>query len=496
MNIEFKHDNIFIKAEINFPNKPNKTYAARCTCGYHKNNINAKEFAKLEACPKCNVKTHKTMGNNYAYSSYTNTYIVEYKFTPKRGYLKTSYLYATIRDVDYCATGDLVFDNDISEFIFEYEENKKGKKVYKPKLIRNGDSSKLLKGSLDGIMFPSLYNSPHREILSELDASSTDYSFKQILWGIHNRYKYLTYALSKGIYFGYGSRISDLVNFEAYLKKYFNDNNIQYVISFYNYFKAERAYRKMDFWYVDHYFNLDKVENAAEKIELKKKALDTSNFLLKNKEALENVGKTDVSFYINEYTDMMIEYDFTFEELIEFFALAERQAFSGHINVIANGYKIYKELGIPINKKPKELAIYVQKMTALKDLISSYSQRTYYPPLDKYLIYKPNKDVVKYLYEKEGYKILDELLIRANMNKKEEPFYMNIEIEDKQYPIEDVIAFTNFRNRSHQDAHLTSLLLKDGTIIENPEDIAEFLKKEEEKIKAAIEKEREVEATC
>ena len=151
---------------------------------------------------------------------------------------------------------------------------------------------------------------------------------------------------------------------------------------------------------------------------------------------------------------------------------------------VSNVYKNLNELGLPIDKKPKELAIYITKINKLLDM--SYGRRYCKIALDQRepLEGVNNKKTIKRLYDKFGYKGLDILLFNYYMNQELNPLYLSFPQRNGDYITTDIIAFFNVtkNNTNIEINNIKSILTEDDEFIEDKEEILKYIKKTYDRI--------------
>lgn len=501
MNIEFKRDNVFVKAEYNFTEE-NKIRVAKCDCGYYIRNIKKDEFISISKCPNCGakLKPQRIINSKTDYIAFNR--VEEYKFTEEKGYLKVRKLRVEIeKTTQHPEELDLVFKDKIHEFIFEYETNKRGKRVYKPKVIENKEpATTLLKGSLRYYDLPSIYYDENvSKDLKSLNASGGSSGLEDIIWGINNRYKYLEDALKMGVYYGYATQINELKRFNQRVVEHFNKNNIEYLHKRYKYLVASYRHRTPGVYDLLEkfgiYYESSSTEETRERIELEGKKLAVIDTIIARTDDIDAVSNYNTMQYLDDYALLISEVGFTIDEIIELYQHFDRQAYRLYsITTFSNAYYNYKKLGIPIDKKPKECAIYYKKMQSLYNVCNSSDFTNNVVDLDKgdkdiKLRFSDVEEAIRKLYESNSYKVLDDILVKAFMNERCIPYKLAYVIEEERTnKIYDLKAIGYSNSRCYElpsekrSSYPLTIVTEDNEIIDNQNDIKKFLRDKKREI--------------
>ena len=456
----------------------NKTKSAACTCGYRTGDYDVEKFDKR--CPDCNSKAHSEM----LYQIRTIDDIYGYEFTTEKAIVNYRKI---IIDYEEDIRNDQVqiyLTESKVDYIIEYETNKNGKKVFKPKKIKTeqgqtcGQVYKLLKNEIE-YAYISLTDN---EFYKDLKAMLLTYrsTLSDIIWQIHNKYKYCYDAIQKGFILGNEVSIDSLKNWNQFIKN-LSDKELEYVKKLY---EIETATCNTQYYYIIRDIeSIKKNYKTADKIS---GYIDTKLYIHKNSNRLNTIIHTcNLSTYYNELTNLIYCYDFTLEEIEELFMHAERQAYDLLVNLryLLKGYEIYKSINIGIDKKPKELAIYIAKCKKIASIIVNQSEKKFYIDDNKktYEYYLTNSlDIVKTVYENFGFKGLDTLLSNHYVNKR-----LAYTVCDNNTKKPFCIAFTTCNDGIHFTSYILTELGKEylpdkiltfnGEIIEDKEKIKEYL---------------------
>lgn len=498
MNIEFKRDNVFIKAVYNLAgevDEESKIRIAKCDCGYYIRDIKEDEFISISKCPNCGTKIHKIINSRYDYPFINR--VEEYKFTNERGYLKNRKLKIRIEETEeHPENLDIVFDDNTCEFIFEYEINKRNKKVYKPKVIKNGEEQvPLLKGSLRFYDLPGIYyDSDVKQDLKTLNASGCNNSLEDTIWGINNRYKYLKGLLDLGIYYGYCSEISELRRYNDIVLEHFNEDNVEIfhkkhrcLSLMYGNDRILTAYDILANFHL--YYEFTSTEKTKEMIKLEDKKMDVIDSILERANDIDAVTDYETSRNLDSYSLLISELDFTIDEIIELYNHLNRQAYNiNNLSLFVTAYYTYKKLGIPIDKKPKECAIYYKKMLSIHNLCQSCDFINNVIDTDGgdkeiKLSFSSVQEAIKTLYNNNSYKILDDILINAYMNERCTPYCLKyITKEDGENKIYNIkaIGYSNSRcyeiSAEKRSDYPLTIVTENNEIIDNEKEIKDFLR--------------------
>ena len=457
--------------------EPNRVYMSHCSCGF-------KDNKKLHSsCPIC--KTALTQSTHIADHRETEFLITAYNFDKLSATIelkKYEFIYESEEN-----TFDVKVDD--VKFVFKYELNSRNKYKYKAEHILNGESEKLLKGTLENYGF-GITESKVKNALVGICGISCDYwsSFSQAIWSINNKYKYCFEALQKDIYEGYEYDLGSLKTWNSLIKR-LNEKEILYLIKYAQLKEGNNktlsGYNMRSFFsnYVDNMSGLFKHIDIYESV-IKETGRARNNFprTWSNPDTL-------ATFFYNT--------GFTFEELLELIEVSERQAF----NIDANSYKIrnvYTELsniGLPIDKKPREMAIYINKMSKLLDIVHSWKTYDITNDFDVKLYGKPNKMIIKKVYDKYGYKGLDHMLFNHYMNKEISPLYLYINFHDDKAIKLDCVAFLNTKYNASEITinNIKALLTAENELLTEQEEILNYINT---KINENIDNKKETELAC
>lgn len=383
-----------------------------CTCGY-KNGELTEEITK---CPDCGAIIKEKFKKTANHMTFENNFINQVSFTQDKGYIEYFYIEITA-DED----NNLTLRKRTIEIILEYVLNKKGVKTYKPRILENGVEHKWLKSTIENLLPYNRYsNKSSRKILDILEAFTIDspYSIGSQIWSIHNKYKYGRNLLVDFFYRIDGSidiikRCNELFpklphDNEEYMKMIKEDlmeySRLSYPIAD---DKNISGYRLQDKFYNPTIENLEKIKKHAEVKKRYNKRINDFRVYIDNYSYLDEK-------IINLINDTGVEIDV----LLELFAHADRQSYElnsySKANELLNCYMAIHQMGLPIDWKPKEVQIYIDKMNALKSVISHYGNLKEF--CDKYnLTPFSDKDIIKTAYEMGGFKLLDRLLFDTNI---------------------------------------------------------------------------------
>lgn len=384
-----------------------KTKLYICTCGYK----NGESTEKIIKCPDCGAIIKEKFQKIANYTTFENNFISQISFTQDKGYIEYLYIEITA-DED----NNLTLRKRTIEINLEYVLNKKGVKTYKPRILENGVEHKWLKSTIENLLPYNRYSDKSsRKILDILEAFAIDssYSLCGQIWNIHNKYKYGRNLLVDFFYRINGSieiikRCNELFpklphDNEEYMEMIKEDlmeySGLSYPIANN---KNISGYRLHDKFYNPTIENLEKIKKHTA---VKKKYYERIN---------------DFRVYIDNYSyldkkiiDLINNTGVEIDVILELFAHADRQSYELNSyfkgNELLNCYIDIHKIGLPIDWKPKEVQIYVDKMNALKSVISHCGNlKEFY---DKYnLAPISDKDIIKTAYEIGGFKLLDRLL--------------------------------------------------------------------------------------
>ena len=175
--------------------------------------------------------------------------------------------------------------------------------------------------------------------------------------------------------------------------------------------------------------------------------------------------------------------------------LSERQAFRMDVSShkVRTVYTILSNIGMPIDKKPREMAIYINKMDKLLNIENSW-KACEIKGLDLDLYGMNNNIIIKKVFDKYGYKGLDHMLFNYYMNKETSPLYLYATVGNGQKYL-DCVAFLNTKNKVTEITvnNIASLLTAENELLTENEEIVNYLNT---KINENIDNEKEIELVC
>lgn len=488
-NYKDSNKNIFIVAK-----RPvvHSEILAKCTCGYEE----TRQYNnKKDKCPNCNSKIYKVI----TIPSRTNiSQIYGYDFTKEKAIINYRNIEVIYRQDAEDSTKDSLMISEVkTDFIIEYETNKKGVKKFNPKRIvttkDKQEEFKLLKSDLGYRYTKGDTDSDVLDALRAVSSSGEYNNLALIIWGIVNKYKHCYDSIQKGFMIGYDSDIASLKQWNEFVLK-LPDNEIECLKKIYEEHSEGYSYSSSYNYIMRTYLTIKENFNDIDELS---KFTDIKNYIYKNNEELRRIIPIDISRYNTELAELIYTYGFTIEEIGELFAHAERQAYnlSYEFNTFVKGCKAYKKLGLNIDKKPKELAIYITKMKAICDVSNFYGHKEFFikneDTIYNYFL-RSNLITVKTVYENFGFKGLDILLTNHYM-KKHIAYCLFLNHSTSKNKLLAVGFLDNYKNSqssiANKDYLPTILLTLDGKIIDKEEDIKETLI---ELTKEAINKEETV----
>lgn len=434
-----------------------------CSCGF-------KTYVPVKVCPNCQTDMVKKIHSIFSSYSY---FIYEYSFDKLKSSIK-------LKQIKHECDIDKGFNKEISdiEIVLMYKLNKKNEYKYSAKMIVDGEEERLLKNNLSYLRFDLTKKEVKQtlDVIAGIRCDNTE-NLGETLWSINNKYKYCFDALQKDVYEGYEHDLQSLKDWNEFIKNQ-DEEDLKHLTK-YALFINERNGR-ISAYAIKSFFNQHK--------KCKEDLYRHINILFEIKEnALTERNNLPINWrYDTRLGDFMYEGDFTFDEVLELIALAERQAYDIGMNYykVSNVYKNLNELGLPIDKKPKELAIYITKINKLLDM--SFGRRYCNIALDQRKPLKGvnNKKTIKRLYDKFGYKGLDILLFNYYMNQELNPLYLSFPQRNGDYITTDIIAFFNVTNNNTniEINNIKSILTEDNEFIEDKEEILRYIKKTYDRI--------------
>ena len=429
-----------------------------CSCGF-KTNI------PVKVCPNCQTDMVKKLHS--VFSSYTY-FIYEYSFDKLKASIK-------LKQIKHECDIEKGFKKEISdiEILLMYKPNKKNEYKYSAKMIVDGEEERLLKSNLSYLRFDLTEEKVKRtlDVIAGIRCDSYE-NLGETLWSINNKYKYCFDALQKDIYEGYEYELKSLKDWNEFIKNQ-DEKDLEHLIKYALYTKECNG--RISIYSIRSFFN----QHNKGKEDLYKHI----NILFKIKEnKLTERNNLPINWrYNTNLGDFMYEGDFTFDEVLELIALAERQAYDIGANYykVSNVYKSLNELGLPIDKKPKELAIYITKMSKLLDMFYRHKHCNIVLDQKDQLKGVNSQKIIKRLYDKFGYKGLDILLVNHYMNQELNPLYLSFPQGDGDYLRTDVIAFFDVTNNNTNIGinNIKSILTEDNEFVEDKEEILKCIEK-------------------
>lgn len=453
------------------------TLFAKCTCGFSSDNFDR----KLKVCPDCGVEPYKTITTHTR--DYNVNHISGYNLNTEKAVINHRKLEIIYRSEDD-GKEELLIDKVFTDFVIEYEQNKKGTLSFKPKRIVNGITYKLLKNEIVRQYYSE--GDTDKEVISLLKHYSGSYyneGLGDIIWGLHNKYKYCYDAIKKGILEGFDSEISGLKEWNNFILKK-DDKEITYIKEMIkrDYEQNIGLTRRVNLYSIKRDYNVlqKKLKNNDELF----KYLDTLKYVYDNKAILEENTQTSLRSNDDSFASMIYDLGFTIEEIIELFNHANRQAFNLSFNLssLLNGYVLYKKIGIPIDKKPRELAIFFNKTKELiKACTGSYKISYKIESTNNTIYFKKDKYTIETVYKLFGFKALDKILVSMNFDNIEP--YVLIDNDNPNDMLSDLIFFIQTkRSYNNETSTIKAILTPDGELIENVNNIEELIEKQKEAV--------------
>lgn len=454
---------------------------SRCTCGFTSTKIQGHG-----SCPKCNTSMSARLYNEDITEE--NDFLSEYHFDKLKGSVKIVRLSCYYGSKEK----DIIIDKNEIEFVFKYELNRLKNYKYKPEIIIDGESTRFLKSEVEKYRFGSTEFSVKDKLSGFVGVETNGYScLHETIWSIHNKYKHCFDALQLDIYEGYEYSLDSLKAWNSFLKT-LNEKDLKY-LKLYAKSNNTRG-RRLYIYDVRRFFNQygDNKEKVYRHIDI----------LTDLKSKREFRGDADGLPYSwrnpEEVADFMVESTFTFDEIKELLALAERQAY----NMAGNNYNMKRvygtlnRIGLPIDKKPRELAIYMNKMQKLIDMNNNRNICLIKYDEDMEPIRGEHREeIIKRIYDNFGYKGLDKILFYCYMKKKMSPLFLSYPIDkDKRHSTEDIAFFScegkNVRYSYKEE--IVAILTEDNRLLTEEEEVQTYITEKYEKynkelIKAALE---------
>ena len=419
-----------------------KSEANACSCGHIENGDNLER-----RCSKCNTNIYSSIYKGYTYyhngenceieseKTHTGYYCDKIEFTNDGGFIeikkiKVRYAYAYVKQhgslIEYlhsCNIEEMPEENIRIEIF--YKTNKRSKKITCQGIIRKGDSEeKLLKTKISELNFLGW----DIDIKAKLTPLCLEYAYtiNDMIWSVFNRYKHAQKLMEAGLIGLTGSKqkVKELTDI------YEDEKLSTYLMNIYKNNKDNLS-RISD---LTDYFEQQPNRNLIDYIE-RRILIDT----LKKENYLESR-----SYYKDEVlADFTLAAEMEKEDILALLELSQRQSFdllsSYVLFILKDNAVMFKKHDIPFDKKPKELAIFYNKLKALSNMISS--NNTIEDPLllhqtdiryinsnqatnnaQNYLI--ADDLLIKIAYHLRGnFKLLSELLFEVNMNNKKAGYF-------------------------------------------------------------------------
>lgn len=447
---------------------------SKCTCGFITNKPES-------SCPKCNTNMScRIYQEDIAIKDY---YVKEYSFDSLKGVIKLVELEAMYDS----ANKEIIIDQKQIDFVFKYELNKSNRYTYKPEIIIDGESFRMLKSDLEKYGFGATPYSIRNKI-SDFGGIESNYSqnFQDTLWSINNKYKHCPDALKLGIYEGYDYELASLKSWNIFIKE-LNEKDLEYLKKYAN--SENRNGSKLYIYNIRDFFT--NYRNDKEKL------YRHIDILLELKSMPEFNTDNNILPYswrdARDVAEFMVNSHFTIDELKELFDLAHRQAYdigANHYNV-KRVYRVLNNAGMPIDKKPKELAIYMNKMKKLIDMNNNHFSCTIeYNDNMLSILGEYDISIIKRIYEKFSYKGLDKVLFDRYMKNKMAPLYLKFPVNKDKYESSNAIAFfdaegNNVRNTKKEN--IIAILTEDDRYLEDKQQIEEYLTENYNKYNSTVE---------
>ena len=297
-------------------------------------------------------------------------------------------------------------------------------------------------------------------------------------------------TLQKEIYEGYEYDLATLKGWNSLISR-LDEKDLEYLIKYAQ--LTNKDSKTISGYHIRNFFNSykDNMDNLYKNVDIYESIVDRREIQQPNFPRSWRNIETLATFLQNT--------GFTLEELIELMEFSERQAFSMDMNStkVRTVYTVLSNLGMPIDKKPREMAIYINKMHMLLNMGNSWKACDI-NGLDFNLYGKADNTVIKKVFDKCGYKGLDHILFNHYMNKETSPLYLYTNVDNQQILL-DCVAFFNTKNviTVADVDNIKSLLTAENEIITETEEIKKYLNtKIKEIIDNKNENEKEIELVC
>lgn len=390
-----------------------------CSCGFKG------EMEKdKRTCPKCG-KLYSWLESYYPNTDRVNSKRITFlDITANSTYLYLK-LFEINADCEYDKeTGfNALSDNNtyIHEIFFGYEKDKNNKEKFVTKHLVNGEKIPLRKNTIKNLY--SYYNGYDVCKLIDYDYFNkalqklSIMDFKEYrpyselrsesIWNLQYVYRYSRNLLKLNYYNVYVDTIEELKKLDEFIEA--TDKRL---FEFVNepLFKPDRqAYYLKSFLRPSD----QGVSSFDELVNYYKEMLE-----------LSKIYPNKTNYALNALVKMKNKLEYTIEEIEELNRRIDNQAFEnipgryGHnpLNLIYDAQYYLKELKLPSEKVPKELAIFVMKANALYSLAStSWSYATNIDSKKYHINCVLSKQIIKQLYDLKGFKILDDILVDFKM---------------------------------------------------------------------------------
>lgn len=406
-----------------------------CTCGYTSQEYKLKTIP--DTCPNCGTKSIQKI-STYSNKSFFNVY--EYDFTEDMCRIKIithdiNLNYINVEDNDKTFPQIIINTND-KECVMGYFNNK-----YKTYIINNGNKERMLKAELKNLVHgKDCSDSEIQDALYSFSSESSEYSMADIIWGIHNKYKYCHDVIKRGLYDGYYYNIQDLKIYNNKIKN-LSDEDLKELLIIMEFCYKIRNYSGTSQKKYNMQYSYDKFEYLKKHYGNKmNEYIDTYIDLNDNKHKYSRNIEEGFFGYIDDMVFLMSKGTFTLDDFKELTDLAQRQSYklSSSYYQVLDTYKQCIKYGIPYDKKPRELAIYMDKMSKLFSMLSKFSY--YKPEIHEEINVFQSKKIAKMIFDEYGFKGLDNLLFNSYMNDIH-PFVAKLKDEKDLLPY--VIFFTH-----------------------------------------------------